>query len=398
MVKRSRNLCLEGSSKIGGRNSIRNGVSFLDILTNRTRVEDDDDVLKLDPAIFSLSSLSGRAVVGRSLGLYELRTLKSSLRLAGFVDASVQYLGGLSVLISFENGDLAESFLRDRGIWSRWFSSLSRWLGQPLPYERLAWVNILGVPPHLVSSSVFDLIGSKYGKTVQPSQFSESDRDLSFDRLGILIDSGNRINGFINLSWQDKRYKVWVIEDNDQWVPDFFEVDEESVAASSELGGSPDIRVNVESSVKEFEQIGAGSKVEGEKSWDHVEPSNNMHVPMHSEKNGGDSIPKEAGEKVSNNVGHVPISSPQVNHNFFHGGEMDNSNPIKFFIGKPNTDKPNLFKRPASKKYHIRSIIREATASSSPVDSRPKKRPRANLEGERGSGEQVYPRGSGAIC
>ncbi|KAM0000807.1 hypothetical protein Hdeb2414_s0406g00887081 [Helianthus debilis subsp. tardiflorus] len=269
------------------------------------------------------------------------------------------------------------------------------WLGQPLPYKRIAWVNILGVPPHLVSSSVFDLIGSKYGKIVQPSKFSETDRDLLFDRLGILIDSGNRINGFINLSWQDKRYKVWVIEDNNQWVPDFFEEDEESVAASSELGGSPDIPVNVESSVKEFEQIGADSKVEGEKSWDHVEPSNDMHVPMQSEKNGGDSIPKEAGEKVSNNVGHVPISSLQVNHNFFHGGEMDNRNPIKFFFGKPNTDKPNLFKRPVSKKYHIRSIIREATVSSSSVDSRPKKRPRAYLEGERGSGEQVNPRGSG---
>ncbi|KAM0071399.1 hypothetical protein Hdeb2414_s0001g00024701 [Helianthus debilis subsp. tardiflorus] len=170
----------------------------------------------IDPSTFSLSSFIGKAAIGRALGLNDLRILKSSLSAAGFEDASIQYLGGLSVLISFKDGDSVKSLIDDKDIWKIWLFSLNPWISQPLPYERIAWINILGVPPHLVSRGVFDTIGNRYGKVIQPSQFLDSDGDLTYDRLGILVNTGNRINGAVTLSWQDKRYKVWVMEDNDQ--------------------------------------------------------------------------------------------------------------------------------------------------------------------------------------
>ncbi|KAJ0570836.1 putative RNA recognition motif domain, nucleotide-binding alpha-beta plait domain superfamily [Helianthus annuus] len=213
-------------SKGFGAQHVKKGASFLDILTNRTYADNEEDVLVVDPGIFSLSNLSGKALGGRASGVYELRFVKSNMLLAGYAGAGIQYLGGLSVLISFDDGDLAKKLLSEKEVWSRWF------------------VNILGVPPHLISRRVFDLIGSKYGKVVHSSQFLESDGDLSFDRLGILLDTGNRINGVLSLSWQDKRYKVWVVEENDQWIPDFLEDDEISVAASSELGGDSAIPVD----------------------------------------------------------------------------------------------------------------------------------------------------------
>ncbi|KAM0017564.1 hypothetical protein Hdeb2414_s0027g00689521 [Helianthus debilis subsp. tardiflorus] len=230
-----------GGTKVREFNPIKSGVSFLDILANKSYAVDEEDVVVIDSSVFSLSNLIGRAVVGRTMGFKELRFLKTSLSKVGYEKANFQYLGGLSVLISFEKGDFVKRFLVDKEVWIKWFSCLNPWLGQSLPFERLAWVSIIGVPPHLVSRGVFDAIGSKYGKVVHPSQFLESDDDLSYDRLGILLDSGNRINGALSLSWQDKRYKVWVIEENNQWLPDFLEEDEVSAGVSSELGGNMEV-------------------------------------------------------------------------------------------------------------------------------------------------------------
>ncbi|KAL9998761.1 hypothetical protein Hdeb2414_s0002g00057401 [Helianthus debilis subsp. tardiflorus] len=193
-----------GTHSTGSR-SVKHGVSFLDVLTNKNHAEKEDDVLVLDPATFSLAISPGRRAVGRALGFHELNSLKSSLSEAGIGGVSLQYLGGLYVLISMDSEERLSSLLNEKDSWSRWFSLLQPWLGQALPYERLAWINILGVPPHLVSRAVFYQIGSRYGKVVQSSRFLESDGDLSPDRLGILLDSGNTVNGLLNLSWQDKK-------------------------------------------------------------------------------------------------------------------------------------------------------------------------------------------------
>ncbi|KAJ0449519.1 hypothetical protein HanRHA438_Chr17g0840681 [Helianthus annuus] len=180
-----------------GLKSVKNEVSFLDVLTNKTHVEKEDDVLVLDPSVFSLASCFGRGAVGRTLGFQELRSLRASLMEAGFRGASIQYLGGLSVLIVFYSEELTSKLLNEKEIWGRWFSSFHPWLGQALPYERIAWVNILGVPPHLVSRSVFDLIGNKYGKWYNPLSF--------LNRMGIsrLIGWGffwTRVIGLTDLS------------------------------------------------------------------------------------------------------------------------------------------------------------------------------------------------------
>ncbi|KAJ0614958.1 hypothetical protein HanIR_Chr02g0068461 [Helianthus annuus] len=260
------------------------------ILTNRSHavVEVEEDVVVIDPSVISLSNLVGKAVVGRALGFKEIMLLRSSLSLAGYEEANIQYLGGLTVLISCQNEDKIKGMLDDKEAWKRWFSTLSPWIGQPLPYECLAWINIYiyGVPPHLVSRGVFDSIGSRYGKVVQPSQFVETDADLTFDRLGILLDSGNKIDGVINLSWQDKRYKIWVVEeDSDQWVPDFLEDDEASVAVSSEVGvfgefsaGNPP--GNVRSGNMVDEKLVGLSDEEAEKNMEDLENVNRQQVSI----------------------------------------------------------------------------------------------------------------------
>ncbi|KAJ0736953.1 putative RNA recognition motif domain, nucleotide-binding alpha-beta plait domain superfamily [Helianthus annuus] len=129
-------------------------------------------------------------------------------------------------------------FLDNSDVWKAWFSKVEVWKGQSMPFECLAWINIFGVPPHLLSSTVFDVIGQKYGRIAQGSQLSESDDDLTYDRIGILTDSGNKISGIVNLRRQDKVYRVWVVEESDPWIPDFLNKDGyvgEDVSLSSEF-------------------------------------------------------------------------------------------------------------------------------------------------------------------
>ncbi|KAJ0692207.1 hypothetical protein HanPI659440_Chr15g0583311 [Helianthus annuus] len=285
---------VDGTHSTGSR-SVKHGVSFLDVLTNKTHAEKEDDVLVLDPATFSLANSPGRRAVGRALGFHELNSLKSSLSEAGFGGVSFQYLGGLYVLISMDSEERLSSLLNEKDSWSRWFSLLQPWVGQALPYERLAWINILGVPPHLVSRAVFDQIGSRYGKVVQSSRFLESDGDLSSDRLGILLDSGNTVNGLLNLSWQDKKYKVWIIEDNEQWFPNFLDEDEESLAASSELGAAPESPVIGGGTDKEDEEFFVSPVEEIEKP---LESFVDVQVPMQKDDFGGGVVPEMEGDQT----------------------------------------------------------------------------------------------------
>ncbi|KAM0061175.1 hypothetical protein Hdeb2414_s0004g00132891 [Helianthus debilis subsp. tardiflorus] len=177
-------------------NGVSKGRSFVDILMNKSSLSMEvEDVVEADPSTFSLSDKFGRALVGRSINFSMLRSINVFIREAGFQDIVIQYLGGLTVLMSFTEEMEAKSFAEDSGVWSRWFSSIDPWVGQSLLFERLTWINIYGVPPLLFSQAVFNSIGGRYGRVVHELQIHEDDGDLTFVCLGVLRDNGNLISG-----------------------------------------------------------------------------------------------------------------------------------------------------------------------------------------------------------
>ncbi|KAJ0821011.1 putative RNA recognition motif domain, nucleotide-binding alpha-beta plait domain superfamily [Helianthus annuus] len=210
------------------------GSSFADILMNIFSLVLEEDMVDIDPAVFTLTDLFGRAFVGRAKDFNSLRLMNVSMLSAGYDEAEIQYIGGLSVILSFRCQEVAGRFFEDKGSWGSWLQALDTWIGQSLPFKHLAWINIHGFPPppHLVAQEVFNTIGQKYGKVVRPSQMKKTDGDLTFDRLGIITDCGNRISGCLNLRWQDKIYRVWVVEETDPWIPDFLEDEDEPETAS----------------------------------------------------------------------------------------------------------------------------------------------------------------------
>ncbi|KAF5763192.1 hypothetical protein HanXRQr2_Chr15g0677431 [Helianthus annuus] len=182
----------------------------------------------------------GAALVGRTVDLETLVDLDRLLRIAKVVVSNIQYLGGLSILISFCDAASANHFLDSGGIWGPWFSKLAVWEGQSLPFERVAWLRFLGVPLHLVDPDVLTLVGKEFGKVLHVQKSFGEEKDLSVVRVGVLAGDVERIKEFVSIRWKDRSYRIWVEEELDIWVPDCLgDKGDVSPTDSSPMASSP---------------------------------------------------------------------------------------------------------------------------------------------------------------
>ncbi|KAJ0561082.1 hypothetical protein HanHA300_Chr06g0218811 [Helianthus annuus] len=157
--------------------------------------------------------LYGKAVVGRTVDLETLVDFDRLLNIAGTTFSRIQYLGGLSILISFPDEALAEKFLKARDLWGPWFSHLDAWRGQSLLFERVAWLRLHGIPMHLVDPFVLRSIGDSFGKVLHVPKDIEDKKDLSVFRVGVLAGESKRIKEMMNLKWKNKIFRIWVEEE-----------------------------------------------------------------------------------------------------------------------------------------------------------------------------------------
>ncbi|KAM0023457.1 hypothetical protein Hdeb2414_s0023g00639691 [Helianthus debilis subsp. tardiflorus] len=155
--------------------------------------------------------------------------------IAGTKFERLQYLGGLTILISFKDEELAKDFLDAKRIWGPWFSKLDFWSGQSLPLERVAWLKILGVPLHILDQGVVGQIGEMFGKVLYVPKMLEEEQDLSMCRVGILVGEYFRVKEVVSLKWKNRCYRVLVEEEEEVWVPDCLK----NFAAASSGEASP---------------------------------------------------------------------------------------------------------------------------------------------------------------
>ncbi|KAM0025638.1 hypothetical protein Hdeb2414_s0021g00576911 [Helianthus debilis subsp. tardiflorus] len=139
------------------------------------------------------------ALVGRTMDLETLVDFDRLLSIAKILVANIQYLGGLSLLISFHDEVSANQFLETEVIWGPWFSKLEPWKGQTFPLERDAWLRLNGIPLHLFDPEVLVQISEIYGKVLHVPKFVEEDNDLSVCRVGVLSGESGRIKDSVLL-------------------------------------------------------------------------------------------------------------------------------------------------------------------------------------------------------
>ncbi|KAJ0508473.1 hypothetical protein HanIR_Chr11g0517611 [Helianthus annuus] len=173
----------------GGNNAVSGvgkGKSFSDLFKEDVRqackasshASDVGPVIEIADETVRFGELIGSALVGRCKDLTILRKLDSFLADAGVTGVSLSYLGGLSMLLKFVDEEPCAKFLLDHQLWKEWFLNLDQWNCQSLPFERLAWVRIQGVPMHLADNDVLNNIAEHFGKVVHGSQMEVEDRNL----------------------------------------------------------------------------------------------------------------------------------------------------------------------------------------------------------------------------
>ncbi|KAI3716758.1 hypothetical protein L1987_67865 [Smallanthus sonchifolius] len=109
--------------------------------------------------------------------------------------------------------------------WGKFFNKLEIWDGQDIDFQRIAWIRIQGVPIHLWERQVFDKIGSCFGKIALGSEmYVQEEGNLTYDRVGILVNNGIFISEEMELRWKDKKYKIWITEETTTWVPALWKI------------------------------------------------------------------------------------------------------------------------------------------------------------------------------
>ncbi|KAJ0524867.1 hypothetical protein HanRHA438_Chr09g0383711 [Helianthus annuus] len=185
---------------------MRGGRSFLDSVLNRNRVGGWQ--------CGRFYQWHGLSLVGKVVDFNTLTSLRKLLRSPGWKLVAI-------------------NFLPDKNTWAVWFEGLKVWDGNFKEDERIAWLQVHGVPVQLALDRVLELVGSRFGKVVQPARMLVDDNNFSFIYIGVLTKSCSRLVDRVDIRWRGLIFNVWTDEDVGEWVPecveDFDDVSETSV-------------------------------------------------------------------------------------------------------------------------------------------------------------------------
>ncbi|MFS7909033.1 hypothetical protein Hanom_Chr01g00090071 [Helianthus anomalus] len=317
---------------------IGNGRLFSDLFTNKSTTPADlgksvktaEVFIEIADETSAFKDLIGNALVGRCKDLPILKNLNK-----------------------FADEELCSKFLLDYQTWKDWFRSLDPWECQPLPFERIVWVRVSGVPMHLADNDVINNIAEHIGKIVHGSKMEAGDDNLSATWIGLLVREGERIHGVVNLKWRDKEFRIWLDEEIIDWAPDSVgevigmnDDDEDLPSENFEYAddildqeipvASPEIRHAVEE-VQRFESVNV---------IEDVERCHNSIVGS------GDNV------SASKNVGEPPMQSCGSQGDK-DGSPREKSDPL-FFISashcvRPKKRNPVLRPRSKTQNQHGRS-------------------------------------------
>ncbi|KAI3720745.1 hypothetical protein L2E82_31738 [Cichorium intybus] len=154
------NVCMEAKRDVsdGGQAIYR---SFKEVVSGARCIDKNDhfrteqEIRIPDSLIIENNDWLNCRLIGEMKDLDLLAKCFSIFKTTGIGECSVIYIGGLSVLLRFENARVANAFLNEhKESWSHWFAWLNMWDPTMRATFRAVWINVYGVPPLLWSSQV----------------------------------------------------------------------------------------------------------------------------------------------------------------------------------------------------------------------------------------------------
>ncbi|GJV36928.1 nucleotide-binding alpha-beta plait domain-containing protein [Tanacetum coccineum] len=191
-------------------------------LSQPTLVLDESCLYNYD---FSLS------LVGKLKEFGSLPNLKKILEEEGFSDINIRYMGGFWVMLQFQSKTALDNFNSHVGV-NSWFSSIQQASDSFSIDERVAWIDVEGVPLKVWSRNTFVKISSKWG-----SLLYEEDEDAPyFHRKRLCIKTTSNENIFESFKIVVKGKIFWIrVKEVSGWAPNFSDSQDDSSESDNEF-------------------------------------------------------------------------------------------------------------------------------------------------------------------
>ncbi|GJT60190.1 RNA-directed DNA polymerase, eukaryota [Tanacetum coccineum] len=268
----------------GGAHGISNSYiqAFKTGTSSHTVVEDSKPSMVLDHSCYNNFD-SNLSLVGKLKEFGSLPNIKKLLEEEGFADITIRYMGGFWVLFQFLSQGTKDNFKSHVGV-NSWFSLLQQVSNSFCIDERVAWIDIEGVPLCVWSRNTFDKISSKWGSLLH----EEEEDDSYFHRKRLCIKTIIAYNIFESFKIIVKGKIFWIrAKEVTGWAPKFS--DTQDVSSDSDVG-SEDVNGDALSEngkddlQSEVEEIPETVFEEGEiKSTDIKENSNEVQQEAQSD-------------------------------------------------------------------------------------------------------------------
>nr|GFA24313.1 nucleotide-binding alpha-beta plait domain-containing protein [Tanacetum cinerariifolium] len=143
--------------------------------------------------------------------------LKVALANEGFMDITIKYMGELWVVMEFKSEDSLRKFKKCISVLT-WFSQVTNATNEFEVEERIAWIEVEGIPFRLWTKNTFTRIADKWGKLLDV----DDQDDLCFHskRLCVHMKSCKSIQEEFKIIHRGRGY--WIrANETPGWVPDF---------------------------------------------------------------------------------------------------------------------------------------------------------------------------------
>ncbi|GJR07482.1 hypothetical protein Tco_0790134 [Tanacetum coccineum] len=148
----------------------------------------------------------------------------------GLSDINICYMGGFWVMLHYLSKTARDNFKSHVGV-NSWFSVIQPALDTFSIDERVAWIDIEGVPLKVWSHNTFAKICSKWGSLLH----EEFVVDRFFHRKRLCIKTSVNANIFYSFKVTVKGQVFWIrVKEVSGWAPDFSEPNDESSDSDSE--------------------------------------------------------------------------------------------------------------------------------------------------------------------
>lgn len=166
------------------------------------------------------------SLIGEATLLNHLGHLPKLLAINDDASIEINYVGGLKVLLMFNDSTTAKKFKDNKNRWEEHLKWVEWGDRMQLSFDKVAWIRIVGLPLQLWGRITLLQSQIEYGFTIAPYEDITHCLDLSCVKIGILTKRRTRINYKIFIAFEEL-IKLSITEFDEDCFPFKFDPSED---------------------------------------------------------------------------------------------------------------------------------------------------------------------------